>query len=79
VNIIGLVIGDFDEGNGRDVALLDDDGVVLLCNDGNGNLSTCTGDEPLNVGGDFPIKIDQGDFDGDGNLDVVVLNRTSRM
>jgi hypothetical protein len=73
-NILGLVIGDFDEGNGRDVALLDEEGVVLLCNDGNGTLATCTGDDALAVGGQSPVKIAQGDFDGDGNLDVVVLN-----
>lgn len=72
--IIGLVTGDFDEGNGTDVAALDADGLVLLCNDGNGNLSACTGDTALEVGGDSPTKIVAGDFNGDANLDVAVLN-----
>ncbi len=74
INIVGLVTGDFDKGNGLDVALLDDDGVILLCNDGNGNLSQCTGDTALAVNGDFPDKIVAGDFNGDANLDVAVLN-----
>lgn len=73
-DIVGLVVGDFDEGNGTDVAALDSDGLVLLCNDGSGNLSACTGDTALEVGGDFPTKIVAGDFNGDANLDVAVLN-----
>lgn len=75
LNIVGLVVGNFDESNSAlDVALLDDDGVVLLCNDGNGMLSECSGDGALSVNGDFPSKIASGDFNGDSDLDVVVLN-----
>lgn len=74
IEIVGLVTGDFDKGNGTDVALLDADGVVVLCNDGNGNLSACSGDEPLAVGGTFPNKIVTGDFNGDTDQDVAVLN-----
>ncbi|MBX3025546.1 VCBS repeat-containing protein [bacterium] len=74
IEIVGLVTGDFDKGNGTDVALLDADGVVVLCNDGNGNLSACSGEEPLAVGGTFPHKIVTGDFNGDAAPDVAVLN-----
>ncbi|HSQ00588.1 MAG TPA: VCBS repeat-containing protein, partial [Candidatus Dormibacteraeota bacterium] len=73
-DIVGLVTGDFDEGNGIDVAVLDADGLVLLCNDGNGKLSACTGDTALGVGGAAPSKIVSGDFNADANLDVAVLN-----
>ena len=75
--IVGLVPGDFDEGNGTDVALLDESGVVILCNDGNGELTQCSGDEPIDVGLDI-IKIVKGDFDGDADLDVAVLETTDQ-
>ena len=77
VEIVGLVIGDFDPGNGLDVALLDDDGVVLLCNDGAANFLQCSGDEPIEAGV-FPIDIVGGDFNGDGRIDVAVLDGDDR-
>ena len=77
-NIVGIVTGDFDEGNGTDVALLDEGGVVLMCNDGNGNLSVCSGGDPLPAGDD-PTRILAGDFDGDANFDVAVLNQSDQM
>jgi hypothetical protein len=77
LGIVGLVVDDFDEGNGLDIALLDEDGVVLLCNDGNANFSECTGSEPLAAGSD-PVKIAKGDFDGDADLDVAVLNASEQ-
>ena len=75
--IVGLVPGDFEEGNGTDVALLDEFGVVLLCNDGSGNLSTCSGDDPIDVGSDL-VKIVRGDFDGDADLDVAALDSVAQ-
>jgi hypothetical protein len=72
-DIVGLVLGDFDPGHGLDVALLDEDGLVLLCNDGFGNLSSCSVDDAIETGFD-PIDIAAGDFDGDGLRDVAVLD-----
>jgi VCBS repeat protein len=72
-DIIGLVVGDFAPGNGLDVALLDDDGVVLLCNDGYGNLTQCSGDEAIETGL-YPLEIAGGDFNGDGRPDLAVLD-----
>lgn len=71
--IIGMVTGDFDEGNGLDVAVLDEDGVIVLCNDGNGNLGVCSGEDPIEIGID-PRRIVGGDFDADADLDVAVLD-----
>lgn len=72
--IIGLVTGRYDDDNSIDVVLLDEDGVIVLCNDGKGNLGTCSGEDALEVGID-PIKIVSGDFDGNAALDVAVLDR----
>ncbi len=72
--VIGMVIDDFDEGDGNDIAVLDEDGVVLLCNDGSGGLAVCGAEEPIEVGFDV-IDIVGGDFDGDGDADVAVLDR----
>ena len=71
--IIGMVTGDFDEENGVDVAVVDEDGVWILCNDGNGNLGICSGDEPVELELDS-IRMVGGDFDADADLDVAVLD-----
>jgi hypothetical protein len=75
---VGLVVGDFDEGDGLDVVLLDSGGeVVVLCNDGDGNLAACGADTPPDPIDDG-VKIVSGDFDGDADLDVAVLDRTEQ-
>lgn len=79
-DIIGVVTGDFD-GNGRiDIAMLDDDSgdgrVFFACNFA-GQFSPC-GTFTVDIGGNDPVDIGVGDFDGDGPLDVAVLNIGSR-
>lgn len=73
VFIIGMVAGEFDGESGTDVAVLDEDGVFILCNDRFGNLGICSGDLPVEVEYD-PIAMVGGRFDGDDTLDLAVLD-----
>lgn len=77
-SIRGLAVGDFEPGNGLDVALLDDGGVVLLCNAGVALFAECSDGDPLEAGLD-PRAIVSGDFNGDGRRDVAVLDGEDRL
>lgn len=73
---IGIATGEFDAVAGTDVALLDLDGVLVLCNDG-GALLPCGGRGLQPVSHD-PIEIVSGDFNGDAHADLAVLDRTDQ-
>lgn len=73
---VGVASGDFDGVAGTDVALLEADGVRVLCNDG-GALRPC-GDGSLIAVSDDPIKIVTGDFNGDTHADLAVLDRADQ-
>lgn len=75
--ILGLAVLDLDGQGGVDLALLDVDGLLLLCNDA-GALAPCDGGEVLPVSED-PIEILSGDFNGDGHADLVVLDRSAQL
>jgi hypothetical protein len=72
---IGAVVSEFDGENGPDLAVLDDDGFVLfLCNTGFGTFDACS-DYILATGGEAPVTLGVGDVDGNGQADVIVLDR----
>ena len=75
--IVGMVTGNFDGKTGIDVALLDESGVVLLCNDNSGSLIVCGAEEPIEINGgsDEIVKIVGGNFNGDANQDLAVLDK----
>ena len=77
IEIIGLAALEADGNPGLDLALLDVDGVYLLCNDA-GTFAPCGDEEPLEVGID-PIEILAGDFNGDARADLVVLDREDQL
>lgn len=78
---VAVAVGDFDEQNGPDVAVLDQDGtdengqVYFFCNIGQAGVLEPCATGSLSSGGEEPIDIGAGDFNGDGNVDVVVLNQ----
>ena len=74
--IVGLAVGDFDGTAGADVAVLDVDGVMVLCNAA-GVLAPC-GTGGLLAVGDDPIEIVSGEFTGDGRADLAVLDRVDQ-
>ncbi len=76
----GLAVGNFDGNGDPDLAVLDFfDEVYVLCNS-EGDFIACGGEDggPIDTGGDAPVDIVAGDFDGDGDTDLAVLNRISR-
>ena len=72
-SIVGIATGEFDATPGTDVALLDRNGVLVLCGGADGRLSPCGGGDLLPVGDD-PIEIASGDVNGDVKADLVVLD-----
>ncbi len=76
--ISGAVSADFDEDGAADVALADDDEILFVCNDG-GMLVPCPTEVVIisDVFEDAVVSdIRTGDFDGDGNTDVVAADPT---
>ena len=72
--IVGIALGDFDKNACIDIAVVDDlDEVHFLCNE-NGNYFNCA-TEFLETAGEIALDITAGDFNGDGNVDVAVLNQ----
>lgn len=77
VELIGIVVGDFDHNGRNDLALLDFfEEVYFLCNQG-GNLAACNTDV-IETLGSGALAIVGGDFDHDMFSDVAVLNLDSR-
>ena len=74
--VVGLAVGNFDAAAGVDVAVLDVDGVLVLCNDG-GSLAPCPNGERIEAGSDS-IEIVSGDFNGDAKADLAVLDRSDQ-
>lgn len=74
--IVGLAAGEFDAAAGVDVALLDVDGVLVLCNAA-GALAPCGAGGLIAVGAD-PTEIVSGEFNGDARADLAVLDRTDQ-
>lgn len=78
---VGLALGDFDGQNGLDLAIIDEEGpadngeVHFFCNQGSVGLFAPCPTGVLDSGGEMPIDVGVGDFNGDGNLDVLVLNQ----
>ena len=79
----GVVLADFTGDGVPDLALLDvgdnnDSRVFLLCNQG-GNFSTCGSSDgsPIEAGGNNPVDLQSGDFDGDTKTDLVVLSQNT--
>jgi hypothetical protein len=77
VNPIAIVKGDFNEDGKEDIATVFLSNVVAISlGDGNGGFSTTT-EVPLVLGSGFNmdrdyIKIEVGDFNGDGHLDLAI-------
>jgi len=65
-----LAVADYNNDGDIDVAVVDQKNLTVFLNDGSGNM---TAGEPLQAG-DFPFCVIAGDFDGDGNQDIVVGN-----
>jgi len=76
-SIVGIATGEFDAAPGTDVALLDLNGVLVLCGGAAGILSPCGSGDLLLIGDD-PIEIGSGDFNGDAKADLVVLDGTDQ-
>lgn len=74
-NVSGIALGDFDKNGETDIAVVDADGdeVFFLCNT-SGTFDVCASDL-IDTGGSNPIDIVSGDFDGNGDLDVAVLDK----
>lgn len=75
-------VADFDKDGDIDVATSNlgfEDGVSVLLNDGSGNLGLPTTYPAESLPGYAnQWALDTGDVNGDGNLDIVVANRTGR-
>jgi len=71
LSIVGIAVGDFDDASDTSIALLDDFGVYMLCNE-NGTLSACGAEAGIDLDG-VPTELVSGDFDADADLDLVVL------
>jgi len=69
-----ITAGDWDGDGDLDLAVVNSftDNVMVLLNDGSGGFSEAVG-SPVRVGSD-PVSVTAGDWDGDGDLDLAVVN-----
>ncbi|MCA1684170.1 MAG: VCBS repeat-containing protein, partial [Actinobacteria bacterium] len=74
---IAIAVGDFNGDGSLDLAVANvgSNDVTILLGDGTGDFTEAPG-SPV-AGGDSPIDIAVGDFDGDGNPDLAVANEDS--
>ena len=76
-NIAAIALGDFDKNGETDIAVADaDDGSVFFICNSNGVFDVCATDNIDTTSQGDPIDMVVGDFDGDGKLDIAVLNRS---
>jgi len=71
-----ITAGDWDGDGDLDLAVVNSftDNVTVLLNDGSGGFSEAVG-SPIAVGlGARPVSVTAGDWDGDGDLDLAVVN-----
>lgn len=75
---VSIISDDFDGDGDMDLALVNvsSDNVAVFFNQGGGQFAPAMG-SPFSSGGDAPVAIVSGDFDGDGNLDLAVINNDS--
>lgn len=80
---VGVAVADFDGQNGLDLALIDAQGtagtgeVFFLCNTGQSGAFTPCVSTIMDTRGESPIDVGAGDFNGDAQVDIVVLNQGS--
>jgi len=75
-NPISVTAGDWDGDGHLDLAVVNSftDNVTVLLNDGGGGFSEAVG-SPIGVAlGARPVSVTAGDWDGDGDLDLTVVN-----
>ncbi|MBD2653561.1 VCBS repeat-containing protein [Synechocystis sp. FACHB-383] len=77
-NPIDVTVGDFNNDGNLDIATVKDAAseVSLLLGNGNGTFGGASFFN-LNIGGTDPFAIAAGDFNNDGNLDLVTANRNN--
>ena len=79
LNPLAVVVGDFNNDGKLDVAVLDSSNasgvanVIIYLGNGKGSLTLA----PSLTSSEFPSAIAAGDFNGDGNLDLIVANNRS--
>ncbi|UAJ72940.1 VCBS repeat-containing protein [Synechocystis sp. PCC 7339] len=77
VNPIDVTVGDFNNDGNPDIATAkDNENVSILLGNGNGTFGP-PGFTFLSIGGTNPFAIAEGDFNNDGNLDLVTANRNN--
>jgi len=69
-----VVVGDFNEDGLQDLAVANTSGdsVTILLGNGNGTFTPATGSPVLT--GNSPVSVTEGDFNGDGIVDLAVAN-----